>query len=77
MVKYMSGKCWVVHPRHARIEGIAWKADGQPPLSFIKLHFAFAFTFCAKMRQLTLFKSSFSALTAPSLLPSMILACKL
>ena len=35
IVKYTPGKCWVVHPKHSRIEGIAWKSDSKPPLSFI------------------------------------------
>ena len=35
IVKYTPGKCWVAHPKHSRIEGIAWKSDAKPPLSFI------------------------------------------
>ena len=35
IVKHTPGKCWVVHPKHSRIEGIAWKSDAKPPLSFI------------------------------------------
>lgn len=33
--KYTPGKCWVVYSKHVQIEGIAWRADGQPPLSFM------------------------------------------